>query len=41
MKAISILGATGSIGKQALSVVSAHKASFRIYGLSANRQVKA
>ena len=40
MKAISILGSTGSIGNQALAVVSAHQGMFRIYGLTANRQVK-
>lgn len=36
MKRISILGSTGSIGKQALSVAMEHPESFRIVALSAN-----
>ncbi|HZK23856.1 MAG TPA: 1-deoxy-D-xylulose-5-phosphate reductoisomerase [Oscillospiraceae bacterium] len=40
MKKISILGSTGSIGKQALAVVEQYPALFCLHGLSAHRQVK-
>ncbi len=40
MKRIVILGSTGSIGQNALSVVSAHPDQFEIVGLSANRSIK-
>ena len=37
-KQISILGSTGSIGKQALEVVSAYPENFEIFALTANNQ---
>jgi 1-deoxy-D-xylulose-5-phosphate reductoisomerase len=37
MKNIVILGSTGSIGRSALSVISANRESFRVVGLSAHR----
>ena len=39
MKHIAILGSTGSIGKNALSVVETHPAEFNVVGLAANRDV--
>jgi 1-deoxy-D-xylulose-5-phosphate reductoisomerase len=39
MKHIVILGSTGSIGKNALSVVETHPDEFKIVGLAANRDV--
>lgn len=38
---LTILGSTGSIGRQALDVVRSHRERFEIIGLSANRDVKA
>src|SRR3989338_1079645 len=37
---ISILGSTGSIGKQALEVVSAFPSYFNVVGLSAKNDIK-
>ena len=39
MKHIAILGSTGSIGKNTLSVVETHADEFKIVGLAANRDV--
>ena len=39
MKHIAILGSTGSIGKNALSVVETHPEAFKVVGLAANRDV--
>ena len=39
MKHIAILGSTGSIGKNALSVVDTHPDEFKVVGLAANRDV--
>ena len=39
MKHIAILGSTGSIGKNALSVVDTHSDEFKVVGLAANRDV--
>jgi 1-deoxy-D-xylulose-5-phosphate reductoisomerase len=39
MKYIAILGSTGSIGKNALSVVETHADAFKVVGLAANRDV--
>ena len=39
MKHIAILGSTGSIGKNALSVVETHADEFKVVGLAANRDV--
>ena len=39
MKHIAILGSTGSIGKNALSVVNTHPDQFKVVGLAANRDV--
>ena len=39
MKQIAILGSTGSIGKNALSVVETHPDQFKVVGLAANRDV--
>ena len=39
MKSISILGSTGSIGKNALSVLSTLKNNFYIYGISCNTNI--
>ncbi len=39
MKHIAILGSTGSIGKNALSVVKTHPAEFNVVGLAANQDV--
>ena len=40
MKHIAILGSTGSIGKNALSVVDTHADEFKVVGLAANRDVE-
>jgi len=40
MKRIAILGSTGSIGVNALSVVSAHSSSLAVAALSANRNIR-
>ncbi|MBS9387594.1 MAG: 1-deoxy-D-xylulose-5-phosphate reductoisomerase [Dolichospermum sp. WA123] len=40
MKAITLLGSTGSIGTQTLDIVSEHPDKFRIVGLSAGRNVE-
>ncbi|MDE0010474.1 MAG: 1-deoxy-D-xylulose-5-phosphate reductoisomerase [Candidatus Poribacteria bacterium] len=40
MKHIAILGSTGSIGKNALSVVDTHPDEFKVVGLAANRDVE-
>ena len=39
MKNILLLGATGSIGKSALSVISQNKEEFKLYGISFNKDV--
>lgn len=39
MKQIAILGSTGSIGKNALSVVETHPDQFKVVGLAANRDI--
>ena len=39
MKRISILGSTGSIGKQTLDVVRQHKDKFEVVAISANNSV--
>lgn len=40
MKNISIIGATGSIGSQALDVIRNEKDSFKLWGISSNTNVK-
>lgn len=40
MKNISILGSTGSIGRQTLEVVSGHPEEFRVLGLSAGENIE-
>ncbi len=40
MKHIAILGSTGSIGKNALSIVDTHPDEFKVVGLAANRDVE-
>ena len=40
MKRIVILGSTGSIGQNAMSVVAAHPDEFEIVGLSTNQSVE-
>jgi len=40
MKRIVILGSTGSVGQNALGVISRHKGAFRVVGLTANRNAK-
>lgn len=40
MKKITILGSTGSIGRQTLDIVRLHSTNFRVFGLSANRNVE-
>jgi len=40
MKRIAILGSTGSVGQSALQVISRHKGSFRVVGLTANRNAE-
>ena len=39
MKAITLLGSTGSIGTQTLDIVTHHPDQFRIVGLAAGRNV--
>ncbi len=39
MKAISILGSTGSIGTQTLDIVTHHPDQFRVVGLAAGRNI--
>jgi 1-deoxy-D-xylulose-5-phosphate reductoisomerase len=39
MKRISILGSTGSIGRNALAIVSNHRDKFRVVGLTAGKNV--
>ena len=40
MKAISILGSTGSIGTNTLAVIDAFPGSFKVVGLSAGNDAK-
>lgn len=40
MKTITVLGATGSIGRSTLSVVALHPEQFRIYALTAHTQIE-
>ncbi len=40
MKTISVLGSTGSIGKQTLDVVREHKGKFKVAGLTTNRNIE-
>ncbi len=40
MKAISILGSTGSIGKQTLDVIQNHPSTFEVVALSGNKEIK-
>ncbi len=40
MKKIAILGSTGSIGQQALNVIRAHNARFRVVGLAGGKNLK-
>lgn len=40
-KKITVLGSTGSIGKQALDVVSSHPEEMELFGISAHRSTKA
>ncbi|NJN01965.1 MAG: 1-deoxy-D-xylulose-5-phosphate reductoisomerase [Leptolyngbyaceae cyanobacterium RM1_1_2] len=40
MKAITLLGSTGSIGTQTLDIVQSHPDQFRLVGLAAGRNVK-
>ena len=40
MKKIFILGATGSIGENALSVIDSNKEKFELVGISVNRNVE-
>ena len=40
MKKIFILGATGSIGENALSVIESNKENFELVGISVNSNVK-
>ena len=39
MKNILLLGATGSIGKSVLSVISQHKEDLNLYGISFNKSI--
>jgi 1-deoxy-D-xylulose-5-phosphate reductoisomerase len=41
IKTISVLGSTGSIGKQALDVVSSHPDGMMLFGISAHRDTRA
>ncbi len=41
MRSVSVLGSTGSIGRQALDVIATHSESFRICALAANHSVEA
>ncbi len=40
MRAISLLGATGSIGMQTLDVIRAHRDAFRLVAFSAGRNIE-
>ncbi|MBW9216990.1 1-deoxy-D-xylulose-5-phosphate reductoisomerase [Anoxybacillus sp. ST70] len=40
MRAISLLGATGSIGRQTLDVIRAHRDAFRLVAFSAGRNIE-
>ena len=40
MKRLTVLGSTGSVGRQALDVVRAHRGRFEIVGLSANNDAE-
>jgi len=40
IKEIVILGSTGSIGTQALELISEHPDEFRVYALTANNSVE-
>ena len=40
MKKIFILGASGSIGENALSVIDSNKGNFELVGISVNRNVE-
>ncbi|MCL6618149.1 MAG: 1-deoxy-D-xylulose-5-phosphate reductoisomerase, partial [Anoxybacillus ayderensis] len=40
LRAISLLGATGSIGKQTLDVIRAHRDAFRLVAFSAGRNIE-
>ena len=40
IKRVAVLGATGSIGRQTLEVISAHPENFRIIGLAAGKNYK-
>ena len=40
MKNVSILGATGSIGRSTLDVIARHPDEFRLFAVSANTQVE-
>ena len=40
MKKIFILGATGSIGENALSVIDSNKEKFELVGISVNRNIE-
>ena len=39
MKTISILGATGSIGKNSLNVISSLGDSYKVFGLSCHKNI--
>ena len=41
MRAVAVLGSTGSIGRQALDVIAAHGERFRVCALAANASVEA
>jgi len=40
-KIVSVLGCTGSIGKQSLNVIASHPEQMALFGIAANRQVEA
>ena len=40
IKKIHILGSTGSIGKQTLSVINKNKDKYRVYSLAAGKSIK-
>lgn len=40
MKKVTILGSTGSVGRQALEVISAHRDKFEVHSLSADTKVR-
>jgi len=40
MKGISVLGSTGSVGRQTLDVIREHNTEFRVVALSANRNIE-